>query len=274
VATPATGTLSSEQVTAEVVAASKRAKVDPLAVLAVIPHEGGFAVAPGHYDPDQLGNPGWSYGPFQMRSPGALPITSAGAQGPGEAYAWSKQGIDYAVSNIGQYAAGLTGKDAVTAIVTKFEKSANQPAEIAASWKTYQQMVSVGSSPGLVSLGPGGTPATGPGGVTGAVEGGAAAVKGAATSVWDGLSSVQKALGFLFSYRGLEVIGGGLLLLLGLYLLARTLGVSAPKLPAIVVPPPAVEQNLSPQPVYSTHAKRPKTRATPSSGGGFGEVPF
>lgn len=42
------------------------------------------------------------------------------------------------------------------------------------------------------------------------------------------VSSVTDAIGFLFSFRGLEVIGGGLLVLLGLYLLGKQLGVDVP----------------------------------------------
>ncbi len=40
------------------------------------------------------------------------------------------------------------------------------------------------------------------------------------------------AISFLFSYRFLEILGGGLLILLGLYLLSKQFGVSIPKPPA------------------------------------------
>ncbi len=42
------------------------------------------------------------------------------------------------------------------------------------------------------------------------------------------IDSVGKALGFLFSARGLEVIGGGLLVLIGLVGLMREVGVNVP----------------------------------------------
>ncbi len=50
----------------------------------------------------------------------------------------------------------------------------------------------------------------------------------------DAIESVPKALSFILSYRFLEVIGGGLLVLLGIYLLGKQLGVDVP------VPSPAV----------------------------------
>jgi hypothetical protein len=64
---------------------------------------------------------------------------------------------------------------------------------------------------------------SGTGSVTGSIPG--------YTDITGALSSIQSAFAFLFSVRFLEILGGGLLVLLGLWLLARQLGVSAPKPP-------------------------------------------
>lgn len=45
-------------------------------------------------------------------------------------------------------------------------------------------------------------------------------------------TSITDAFKFIFSYRFLEILGGGLLLLMGLYLLSKQFGVSLPKTPA------------------------------------------
>lgn len=74
------------------------------------------------------------------------------------------------------------------------------------------------------------------GGVGGAVSGAAGAVGGAISGAADAVVSpitapfnaVKDAVEFVFSQRFLEVVGGFLLLLLGLYLLGRQFGMSAP----------------------------------------------
>jgi hypothetical protein len=78
-----------------------------------------------------VGDNGTSFGPFQMHVGGALP--------PGKDQAWaeSPEGIDYAVQQIANVAKGKVGPEAIKAIVTQFEKSANQPAEIANAQAVY-----------------------------------------------------------------------------------------------------------------------------------------
>lgn len=192
----------------EILRRSVMDNLDPAAVAAVASVEGGFTKRPGTYDPDQQGNPGWAYGPFQMRSPGALPIESAGANGPGNAYAWSNVGIDYAVDQIAKVAGGRKGQDAITAIVRDFEKPANPDAEIARAQKAYDFYAKGGSGgdpyPGFRPDGPG---ATNPGGLIG----------GTASAI-DGISH---ALGVIFSARGLEMGAGFVLIVLGVLWLAR-----------------------------------------------------
>jgi hypothetical protein len=53
------------------------------------------------------------------------------------------------------------------------------------------------------------------------------------SSVGDALGSIAKAAQFVFSVRFLEILGGGLVVLLGLYLLARRMGVSTPSIPVV-----------------------------------------
>lgn len=54
------------------------------------------------------------------------------------------------------------------------------------------------------------------------------AVSGAVSGATDAISSVGDALRFIFSYRFLEVLGGGLLVLIGVILLAREIGFKTP----------------------------------------------
>lgn len=98
-------------------------QLDPKAVLAVASQEG---LGGG------IGDGGTSYGPFQLHIGGALP-KEIGALGPEKAQAWatSPEGIDYALGRIATVAGGLTGTNAVTNIVSRFERPANIPKEVA-----------------------------------------------------------------------------------------------------------------------------------------------
>jgi hypothetical protein len=79
-----------------------------------------------------VGDNGTSFGPFQMHVGGALP--------PGKDQAWAESpaGIDYAVQQIANVAKGKIGPEAIKAIVTQFEKSADQPTEIANALAVYE----------------------------------------------------------------------------------------------------------------------------------------
>jgi hypothetical protein len=55
---------------------------------------------------------------------------------------------------------------------------------------------------------------------------------GGAGAAIDAALAVPRALAFIFSYRFLEVVGGGLLLLIGVYLLAKQVGINVPAPPA------------------------------------------
>lgn len=96
--------------------------LDPSAVLAVASQEG---LGGG------IGDSGTSFGPWQLHQGGALP-DSVGNLGSdaAQAWAWSQDGINYALDQMVSVAKGLTGTQAVTAIVTRFERPANPQAEI------------------------------------------------------------------------------------------------------------------------------------------------
>ncbi len=105
-----------------IVTYSEQLRLDPYAVAAVSRVEGG-----GRFG--AVGDAGTSYGPFQLHVGGALP--------PGRTAAWanSPQGVFYAMSHMAAAgAAGLRGRAAISAIVTRFERPANPGREIQAAW--------------------------------------------------------------------------------------------------------------------------------------------
>lgn len=98
-------------------------RVDPQAALAIASVEGGFG--------GSVGDNGTSFGPFQLHEGGALP------HGRSAQWANSRAGIDYAMRHIASVAQGLHGRQAVSAISSRFERPANVPAEIAKAMGRY-----------------------------------------------------------------------------------------------------------------------------------------
>lgn len=100
------------------------AKLDPQALLAVARQEGLSGA---------IGDGGHAVGPYQLNDSGGV-ITGLF---PGEsadqlnAWAWSPAGINFALRHIASVAGGLTGGDAVSNIVSRFERPANIPRETA-----------------------------------------------------------------------------------------------------------------------------------------------
>lgn len=100
--------------------------LDPKAVLGIAAHEG---LSGG------IGDQGTSFGPFQLHQGGALPANIPLSQG--NKWAWSPEGLNYALSRIQGVAGGLKGLPAITAISTRFERPANPQAEIADAARHY-----------------------------------------------------------------------------------------------------------------------------------------
>jgi hypothetical protein len=189
---------------AYITAAALRSHVDPRAALAVASHEG--VTLPG-----EVGDNGTSFGPWQLHAGGALPST-VWARGPRYAQQWanSPSGIDYAIAAIARVAGGETGYQAVHDIVYNFERPADPGSEVASSWGTYQS---------------GGTPrlASGPGAgssiisdITGAPGKAIDAVTGVVTKPLKGIEG--------YILRGLLILLGTGLVVVGLYFIVRSLG--------------------------------------------------
>lgn len=173
--------------------------LDPQAVLAVADQEGASGA---------VGDNGSSFGPWQLHKGGAYPSSAPQSATAANAWAWSPAGVDYALASMSKVAGGLRGPSAVTAIVTRFERPSNPGAETAAALADY-----------------GHAPSTRSKGKAGASTGGAGGGGGGGGGIFGG---VESAISFVFSIRFVEIVGGGLLVLLGLLLLTRQVGLAPP----------------------------------------------
>jgi len=211
---PATPTSPYTYGPAELAYIQERARTmgrDPRAVLAVAATEGGSL-------PAHVGDNGTSFGPWQLHAGGALP---AAVWQKGAAYAkdWadSPAGIDYALAGIAKVAKGQTGQEAIGSIVSRFERPADQAAEITKAVSIYNE---------------GGSPSTGGGSivsdVTGAASGAAGAVTGAVGDVLHPFRSIEDAFAFVTSWRFAEALRGFILVLVGLMIIAKQFGISPP----------------------------------------------
>lgn len=117
------------RVTPSWIAERARARgLDPQAVLAVAGQEGlGGGV----------GDAGTSFGPFQLHYGGAYPSSAPHGAQASQEWAWSPQGVDYALEQQAKYASGLRGPKAVNAIVRQFERPANPDAEVSGALGAY-----------------------------------------------------------------------------------------------------------------------------------------
>lgn len=99
--------------------------VDPRAALAVARGEGGIRYG-------AVGDQGTSFGPFQLHVGGALP------RGRDAAWANSPAGLEYAIRKMAESGArGLTGAEAINAIVRRFERPADPDASVANAIERY-----------------------------------------------------------------------------------------------------------------------------------------
>lgn len=108
---------------AQIAAMARARDLDPQAVLAVARQEG---LGGG------IGDSGHAFGPFQLNNAGGI-YPSGAPQEPQAAneWAWSPQGVNYALGGIQRVAGGLQGPEAVRAIVSRFERPADPSGEIA-----------------------------------------------------------------------------------------------------------------------------------------------
>jgi hypothetical protein len=193
-------------------------QLDPNAVVAVAVQEGLSG---------KVGDNGTSFGPWQLHQGGAYPSSAPQSPDAANAWAWSPAGIDYALGRMQSVAGGLKGRQAVRAIVYRFER----PSDPAAEYKNAVAALPAndggpkgGGGIGAI-LGGANAAATGVVPGLGAAEG----VAGAAGGVVHGVEATASFLGKLtdphFWLQALEVVGGGLFVLFGLYLLGRQTGV-------------------------------------------------
>ena len=107
---------------------AKYPQLDPRAVLAVAAHEG---LSGG------IGDNGSSFGFAQLHKGGAYPSWAPQNPQQAQAWAWTPQGIDYALRQEARVAGGLKGAQAIAAISRRFERPANPGAEIADALAHY-----------------------------------------------------------------------------------------------------------------------------------------
>lgn len=116
-----------------------RRGLDPQAVLRVASAEG---LSGG------IGDGGHAFGPFQLNDAGGV-LTNHPASHHSNQWAWSNQGINYALDHIAQVARGMHGAQAVRAIVTRFERPADPQGEIARALAAHVPGGSGGAMAGL-----------------------------------------------------------------------------------------------------------------------------
>lgn len=169
--------------------------IDPNAALAVAQQEGWGG---------GIGDNGTSFGPWQLHVGGAFPSsvqgqpTSSWTSSQKQSWAWSKGGIDYALTRIASVAKGQKGSAAIDSIVTRFERPANPGAEVLGATAAYGVPASLGGSgPDLTSQ-PSRPGVSSGGGFWSSVESGlgdvGGGISGAAGSVWGAAGSVLGGL--------------------------------------------------------------------------------
>lgn len=135
-AVPSGGPLSSKQIAALASAMG----LDPEAVLAVAKMEG---LGGG------IGDGGHAFGPFQVNDAGGV-ITNkfpGWSQEQIQQWAWSKEGVNFALGGMAGVAKGLTGQAAVEAIVRQYERPKDPSKEIAGALSALGISTSTAGSP-------------------------------------------------------------------------------------------------------------------------------
>lgn len=125
---------------------ARRYGLDPRAVLSVARGEGGLVNRAGDIG-DLAG--GGSYGPFQLYAQGALPAHLRGRPQAADSWAWSRQGIDYALRQMVKVgASGLRGPAAIEKIIREFERPADPDSSVSAAIARYQEGGAMSPPPG------------------------------------------------------------------------------------------------------------------------------
>jgi hypothetical protein len=239
--------------------------VDPLAVLSVARQEGLSGA---------IGDSGTSFGPFQLHVGGAFPSTingqstSSWSAAEKQTWATSQAGIDYAVGKIASVSApGAKGIPEIVSIVSRFERPANIPNEIAGATRTYTSLQNAARThpTGDTSWLSGalGTSASSPQ-LPRNPDG---SIQLSPPLVSNPLKTAEAFFAFVTSWRFAEVIGGALLLLVGVALLGKQFGLSVP------LPPGAAQAAAAaPDPGATiSHAQGSQARSTSRSSGAFSE---
>jgi len=203
---------------ADIVAGAKQRQLDPFAVIAVAMTEG---LSGG------IGDNGHSFGPFQLNDAGgAFPAQVTGTPQQKNAWAWSAAGIKYALDGIASVAAGQKGQQAVTSIVTRFERPKNPTAEIGRAGANYANLTKyTGGNPDQIAthvL----TRAVGPDAWNASINSVVRHVPGVAQAEDIG-SFLGKLTDPSYLLRGLQIVAGGALVGTGLLLLARQVALAA-----------------------------------------------
>lgn len=126
------------------VALAQFPSLDPKAVMAVAAQEG---LGGG------IGDNGTSFGPFQLHYGGAYPSSAPHGAQASQAWAWSPAGLNYALQRIQSVAGGLHGAQAVSNIVSRFERPADIPGETARALAGYPGAQAGGGAMGSVQPG-------------------------------------------------------------------------------------------------------------------------
>jgi hypothetical protein len=118
--------------------------LDPAAVLAIAHVEGWGGTT---------GDGGHAYGPWQdhLTDFQGRPFYGQGANNQQvQTWAWSNAGVDYVLNQMATTgkARGLSGYNAVVAIVSNYERSANIPGEIKNAWDNWYAGLKNGSTTG------------------------------------------------------------------------------------------------------------------------------
>jgi hypothetical protein len=115
---------------AQIAAMARARGLDPQAVLSVANAEGLSG---------RIGDNGHAFGPFQLNNAGGVITGRFPGQTPEQInqWAWSPQGVAYALGGIGNVARGLKGRQAVDAIVRRFERPADPSGEVARALSAY-----------------------------------------------------------------------------------------------------------------------------------------